>query len=494
MKKILVFIISILLVMVLLVLFKVNENHHMPEKILKSLEKNCEVSQFGVQTWYASLNMTDMEAVQEAFLSAGYTSLEVPIVEGIHHAPELFLYDDTLVTLQQRDSSVQVTWDIYDSRAESLLYRNEATGTDTVTLAQLGVERMSGENSNPMNGMCYIYKLSDGSAVIIDGGHNSNADHLYEALQKLDVKKDQYGRYHITAWILTHGHGDHYGAFVTFASKYNTETQISYIMYSFPLDENILSPQECHVPAFEQYIRNHYPDAVHVVPHAGLQYHFGNLTIDMLYTPDLLYPTINYSNDTSLIFVADCNGSRVLYTGDAGDLAAGVVWSMYDPAAFEADVLQITHHGLTTNLGEDTPQSHEWTNLSHIYHATNATIALLPMGTRSSTANYNGRWLVLNAWAGMGYQTAFLIDDRLTETNKIFTPQEDYDQFIENIAQGSCSYETLFGYNGVNMMISKNGLITYIMSTETENMVTVLSLSEQGVKVIENKPLLEWLN
>ena len=494
MKKFLIFTTIILTTMVFLNSSNTSKNEIVPDKILSSLEKNGSVSQFGIHTWYASLTMSTMTDVQEAFLSAGYSSLEVPMIEGVHNAPQIFTSGNSFVTLRQRNSFLQVVWNICDPKVKSLLYPNESTGTGSVTLVQIGVERMPNENSNPMNGMCYIYKLSDGSAVIIDGGHMSNADNLYAALQKLDIKKDQYGRFNITAWIFTHGHGDHYSAFFNFAAKYHADTHISYIMHSFPTDENILSPADCDVSAFVKHIRNHYPDAIHVTPHAGLKYHFGNLTLDMLYTPDLMYPTIQYSNDTSLIFIADCNGARVLYMGDAGDAAAQTAWEEYESNAFDADIVQITHHGLTTAQGEDNPNSHEWTNLKNIYTATHATIGLLPMGTRSPTANYNGRWVVLNVWAGMGYQTAFLINDRLTEDNKIFTPQKDYDQFIDNIASGTCSYKTLFGYNGVNIIFSKNGLITYIMSTETENMATVFSLSGQGIEVLENQLLHEWLN
>ena len=43
----------------------------------------------------------------------------------------------------------------------------EETGTGTITVAQVGIERTS-ENDNPLNGMCYVIKLSNGNVYIVE--------------------------------------------------------------------------------------------------------------------------------------------------------------------------------------------------------------------------------------------------------------------------------------------------------------------------------------
>ena len=353
-------------------------------------------------------------------------------------------------------------------------------------MVQIGTERTV-EQDNPMNGMCYVYKLSDGSAVIVDGGHSSNADNLFNTLKTLDISKDSDGRYLITAWVLTHGHGDHYGALYTLSDKYRDQTDITYLVYSFPTDGVSLATHDCHVPSFVEYIDAHYPEIIHIVPHAGLKYHFGNLTLEMLYTPELL-SFVDYSNDTSLIFIADANGGRVLYTGDAGERAAERTLVEYEEKAFNAAALQISHHGLVTG----TVDPHKWDSLGRIYSYTKATIGLLPMGTRLATSEVNGRYNVLGWGAMAGTQPSFLTDDRPTDNNLVANSQAEFDKFVADVAAGTAQYKTLYGYNGINMIYGKNGLTTYIMSTETENMATVFALSQQGMTVVSNELLSKW--
>ena len=209
----------------------------------------------------------------------------------------------------------------------------------------------------------------------------------------------------------------------------------------------------------------------------------------MLYTPDML-ERIDYENNTSLIFVADCGGARVLHMGDAGDRAAATALSCFAETAFVADAFQMTHHGLTTGAND----SHDWENLRTIYDATGAKTVLLPMGTRSPSDSRNGRHTVLIAWGNQGYQTSYIIDKRRTDANLARTSQETYDQFVELIANGTCEYQTLCGYDGKNIIYNKQkDLTTYLMSTETEEMATVFALSSGNVTMIENVLLSEWL-
>jgi hypothetical protein len=199
---------------------------------------------------------------------------------------------------------------------------------------------------------------------------------------------------------------------------------------------------------------------------------------------------VDYTNDTSLIFIADVAGARVLYTGDAGNRAAEAVWSMYEKEAFLADALQITHHGLYT---AGTGDVHEWTYLRSVYEATEATIGLLPMGTRSPTDERNGRHTVINQWAHWDFQTSFIFNSQATETNMFSNSQEGYERFVSEVSSGTSRYKTLCGYDGRNTIVNAKGLTTYIMSTETENMATVFQLSAQGMRILTNEPLLTWL-
>ena len=457
-----------------------------PELVVKMLDFDATVSQYGNKTWQSTLAVEDINKVRETFEKCGYSLIDAPTIEGALNPPVVLGAGNRIVTLQKTSDSVRVVWDESHRDIFTLLFPNESTGTGVVTMAQIGTERTV-EEDNPMNGMCYVYKLSDGSAVIIDGGHTSNSENLYNTIKTLDIAKDADGRYLITAWVLTHGHGDHYGALLTFAQKYRDQSDVKYLVYSFPIDGVSLSVQDCHVPSFVEYIDASYPGVKHIVPHAGLKYHFGNLTLEMLYTPELL-TYVNYSNDTSLMFIADGNGGRVLHTGDAGERASERTLMEYEEKAFNSNALQISHHGFVPHVNHP----HDWDYLGKIYSYSNASIGLLPMGTRLVGDERNGRYSVL-VWGTMiNTHAAFMVDDRPSETNLVLDTQADFDRFVADVAAGTAQYETLYGYNGVNMIFGKNGMTTYIMSAETENMATVFTLSKQGMTVISNELLSEW--
>ena len=457
-----------------------------PEQIIRSIDPDAEIYRLALNSQRARLRGVTVDELIAILEDEGYNHINVATIEGAINPTAVLAAGNRMITLKQSGDYVTIIWDDCERGLFPLLDPTDTTDTGEITVAQLGLERIT-EVDNPLNGMCYIYKLSDGSAVIVDGGHFGNVDKLFEALGSLDIAKDGEGRYRISCWILTHGHSDHYGALFCFVEQYRAYATIESYMHSLPTDEEVLSPLECDVPSIVNWFVQRYPDAIEITPHAGLKYHFDNLTVNMLYTPDLR-PDSNYTNDTSLIFTLECDGARVLHMGDAGELAAKACWSEYEGAAFRSDMLQITHHGFTT--GVDTP--HEWEYIGKIYDATDASVGLLPMGTRYAEDIRNGRYTVLVEWGSMGTHVSFLLDDGASDTNLVLTTQAEYDRFVADVESGATT-KTLWGYDGVNVIYGKNGMKTYIMSAESYNMATLFSLSGEGAELILNQPLEDWL-
>lgn len=471
----------------MLVSCKPQEDAPAPEQVLATIAPEAAVTQFGYSTWQTTLIGQTAAYVRGVFVDAGYVPVNASVVDGATNPPIVLAAGDTQVTLHPTADGVRVMWDITNRTAQELLAPNDATDTGEVSMVQVGVMR-NATTDNPAIGMCYVYKLSDGRAVILDGGIAGNETAIYQTLQKLDIAKDKKGKYQIAAWILSHGHQDHYGALLYFAATYAETTIVEYFMYSLPVDKTVLTGVD--VPLFVDHLTAYYPHAVHVTPHTGLRYFIGNLTLDMLCTPDML-TDIDYENNTSLIFVADSGGARVLHLGDAGDQAAATALSCFAETSFAADAFQMTHHGLFTGPND----THGWENLRTIYDATGAQTVLLPMGTRSPSDSRNGRHTVLIAWGNLGFQTSYIIDKRRSSTNHARTAQEEYDKFVEQIADGTSEYQTFCGYDGKNVIYNKQkDLTTYIMSTETEEMATVFTLSSGNVNMTENVLLSAWLN
>ena len=61
------------------------------------------------------------------------------------------------------------------------------------------------------------------------------------------------------------------------------------------------------------------------------------------------------------------------------------------------------------------------------------------------------------------------------------------------MAEGKIKGKTLFGYDGVNLLKNREGMLTYVSSNETDPMATVFSLSEAGFTVTANAELAAWL-
>lgn len=462
-----------------------------PEQVVQGLDANAVIMQIGTSTSQVLLHGNTWEEIQAAFTAAGYAPVQATL-PGDTRLQTVVLYGkDVTLTLQNTQEGAYAIWEPYLPDTLSLLLPNDKTGTGAVTLAQIGIAREE-EDDNPLNGMCYVYKLSDGSALIIDGGFNTKScrDNVLGTLKTLDIAKNADGKYRITAWIFSHGHKDHRATFIGFGKHYGEQVELQYVMYNFPVSPGTLTASTFDLVNFETKWKEYYPGAQHVVAHAGLAYHFDNLTIEVLYSPEMLYApdqSIVYYNDTSLILRADCSGTRTLFMGDAGEKAATLTWSNAEKGAFAADMLQITHHGF--NTGES---SHNWKHIKQIYTATGATLALLPMTSRLEGDARNGRYTVIVGHGGANYQMSFFINKRDKQDYSSVT-QEAYMEFVEQVAAGTNKYPTLFGYDGINTITSAEGLVTYIAGNETAPMVTLFWLDANGATVTHNATLAEWL-
>ena len=462
-----------------------------PEEIAASLSADAEPLLISPVCRQVTLSGQDFASVQKAFTERGYLSVPSLPADGTKLQTAVLQNDKTIVTLIGTESNtVHVMWEDAEAVSVSPLIQPKEPMTGDVTMVQLGIARES-EKDNPMIGMCYLYRLGDGSALILDGGSGNDtcAENLFQALKKLDITKTADGKYRISAWIFSHGHSDHTGTFKKFTANFKGQYEVGAVMFSFPSAEIGLSG--CDAEEFEQIVKDTCPGALRISPHAGLRYHFGNVTVHVLYHPELLYTGesgIRYYNNTSLILKIEANRQTVLHMGDAGEQAAEEAWKENNPSAFSCDMLQITHHGLYTGS-----ESHRWENVKNIYDAALASFGLLPMGTRYPGDSRNGRFTVLVDWgAKQGYQVSYVLDrkDNHGYTN---LSQSDFDRFVADAENGTAEYDTLFGFDGINIAENPDGMVTYLSAADTVPMATEFSLAKTGITVAANSALSAWL-
>ena len=451
--------------------------------------------------------------ILKAFWQEGYTRLDVDTVDGAKFDIYLLTKGEELVTIYwiSESNEVRITWEKADAAALATLQKNASTGRGFVTMAQVGVERGEAPD-NPMIGLCYIFKLENGNAIVIDGGYyyDECAENLYNSLVKMEIAQNAGDQYIIEAWIFTHAHGDHNGILNNFAPLYADKVEVKNFLYQFPINAEVSATgagKEGEV-AFHQMCQEAFPNATYINPHAGLNYYFDNVTISMLYTPDTLWSEdvpVDYYNDNSLIFNVKGGDTSMLCMGDAGEKAATRSWNLFEARAYKSGILQIAHHGMTTGLNG----SHTWEYIGYIYEATEAKTVVLPLGARigDDLATGNGRWGILfNYPYNHGGNMRYILALGDAPTGNGYFSQELFNRFVATVETGrnvmaeSSTYaayantKSLHGYNGINMIDNGHGLITYISCADQTEMATVFLLSYGEVTVKENKKLDDWLS
>ncbi len=423
-------------------------------------------------------SIKDHASLASALKSEGYEEIfkktELALSTGVYKK------DGEVVTLC-RDSAtaeMRIMWEEEKYNSTEPIKSPETVGDGETVMSQIGVGAYGQYDDDPMIGMLYIIKNSDGHAIIIDGGlpTEGNADDVLKALSSHKIAKDSNGKFIIDAWIFTHAHNDHVGAFNAFAIKHPDKAAVNYFLYNMPTDTKV-APPATDAPVFESHIDLFAP-AKRVIPRMGQIYYFGNVKVTMLFSPDMIYVpgvVIPYYNDAGITFAVEAEGVKALFMGDAGEVAAQKMVQCIRPSTLKSYFVQITHHGLYTS-GYLTPHSAEeraimtreernaWEaerhinkNLTKLYEAAAPQIGLWPMGDTNGQPR-NGRTTVMRDWSREYGQTAYFVD----------TSREDS------------------GYDGVNI-VKKGDLITYTMSSETELMITKFTFKNGEVTLDENR-------
>ncbi len=463
----------------------------MPSEIASALNPDAVFSTTTGCTEAVIKNVKSKDYIIKSFTDEDFSVLDTDMIDGAKFETIVLAKNSHLVTMywHENDKTMKILWESVDEKAMSVLSPNEATDKGAIQIVQIGTERVN-EKDNPLIGMCYVIKLSDGSAIILDGGFNNTpcADNLYNALEKMDIAKDGYGKYIIKAWSFSHGHVDHTGIMYSFSLKYSNSVTVEYLIHNIPAN-NAISPLDCNVSDFDNTWKNAFPNAVRINPHAGIKYYFGNATLEMLYTPDLVATPsspITYYNNSSIVMKVVGAGASLLSYGDAADDASLAMFNNYATSAFKCDIVQITHHGLYTGPNA----SNEWPNLKKIYEATQAPYAFLPMQSRYGMGNSerNGRFTVIVEWGYYGRtQMAFVVNETLLPVS-----QSEFNSFVD-LQMSSPSGRTVLGYNGINKITNEQGMTTYLGANNYSPMVTIFEFSNSAATLTLNEDLYSWL-
>ncbi|MBR5223438.1 MAG: MBL fold metallo-hydrolase [Clostridia bacterium] len=217
---------------------------------------------------------------------------------------------------------------------------------------------MKNQNDPIYSGMGFIIRLSDGRFIIIDGGggdYNSvDSNNILNILREqspVGTKKPV-----IAAWILTHAHNDHTGAFNAFTMDFHDKVIVESFYYNFPSDGVIanktsgFSHNEYYSqPKFYECVKK-YPGAKVIRPHTGEKIYISNAVIDVMFSYESFFPdsfqngALNDFNNSSLVLKINIDNQSMLITADTTSPAMDIMKNIFGNY-LQSDILQMAHHG-----------------------------------------------------------------------------------------------------------------------------------------------------
>ena len=240
----------------------------------------------------------------------------------------------------------------------------------TVTTSQVtmfGCEFKASDGSYKGNGLSLLYRLSDGSFVIVDGGHDTNSS--YWANNLISAIKSQAKDYatgkeiRIAAWFISHAHGDHMGMLhkeaAQFAKQFTVERVIANLMSNEEINKSLASAHGGNFGGSEANTTNKVRNAAKTLGaeliqcHTGQRFYFGDTVFEILYTVENFAPAITNALNTSSILVrsitTDASGksTSIMVMGDVTGPAMAICNKLYGND-LDCEIVQVAHHGYQT--------------------------------------------------------------------------------------------------------------------------------------------------
>lgn len=224
-------------------------------------------------------------------------------------------------------------YEIVGSNASYIVYRLNRTKKSYN--GQWLITQYGGADGNQL--MFYILQDNKGHMIVVDGGWIDDAEYVKQVIRTVDP--------HVDAWILTHPHFDHIGAFT---ALYNDLGKIE-IDKVYAVD--MASPELCKerspwddTSVYEQFLQLdieqleylHQGDAFDLL---GLTFEVFNAYDDYVddYSDDLL-------NDGSMMFKITAEDESMLFCADVGKRMSDYLLDTWGDK-LKSDYIQMGHHG-----------------------------------------------------------------------------------------------------------------------------------------------------
>lgn len=196
------------------------------------------------------------------------------------------------------------------------------------------------DDKSGSQGMFYTITVSDGSLIVVDSGNPDNEEYVRQVLEEKGN--------HVNAWILTHPHPDHIGAFNQIWQQLGDIQVDAVYTINMNYDNYKALAQEWDnfetFDLFTQITQNddrlHYVHTGDELKIAGLDFKVFN-AYDSSVTDQI---TTDLANDGSMMFKVTNKEESMLFCADVGVKMSDEIMSHYADE-LSSDNIQMGHHG-----------------------------------------------------------------------------------------------------------------------------------------------------
>ncbi|MBQ4625364.1 MAG: MBL fold metallo-hydrolase [Clostridia bacterium] len=191
-------------------------------------------------------------------------------------------------------------------------------------------------------GMGYAIRSEKERFIVVDGGHKEDAEGLITFLEQ-----HADGKPEIDQWIITHPHGDHYGALEEASNRADLRERVQVNRFVFCMPPESFVDSGRGTPYKEQ-IQTVWASAARFgapVTHAkrGERYVTDSLETEVLLTYDDL-DFASDPNETSMLFFVHAAEQRILFLGDTYEAPAEKLAAEREDLS--STFCQFAHHAL----------------------------------------------------------------------------------------------------------------------------------------------------
>ena len=217
------------------------------------------------------------------------------------------------------------------------------TYAESEKVCDISITQLGKDASTPTEGMGYIIQLEDGTFVVIDGGHNGNADPgaLYQKL--LGMKRAEAEKIVVRAWFITHMDVEHYGALMSYFGTYEDELSVEMIVANDAPDSVYKDMGAAAGGLSLSKFEGFFGGAKYVKAHTGQRFSFAGLEMNVLYTHEdaNALETSSIHSRAALVFDAIFGEERMIWLGDIEKDGADRLVKMYGDA-LSCTMLQVS--------------------------------------------------------------------------------------------------------------------------------------------------------